>query len=184
MHVPVPEVRCVAVAVAGHVRMMDALPILHSLVVNDEDRTRRLAALALGSLGDDSSVRFLVASTQRGPRSPSPWRPSPRSGDHDGRGDRLRGFALSDDPAIGMAATDVIAHPAPGSAGAPRTPGRRPDNVIVTAAFQRCLLATGTDVPRPTPMGGGLMLHSAVTTSGLIDGLREVVATLASSSGR
>ncbi len=155
MHVPVPEVRCVAVAVAGHVRMMDALPILHSLVVNDEDRdVRRLAALALGSLGDDSSVRFLVASTSADPSLSVALAAIAALGEitTDEAIDVLRGFALSDDPAIGMAATDVIARIP--HLGLPVLRGLRvdaPDNVIVTAAFQRCLLATGTDVPEADP---------------------------------
>ncbi len=155
MHVPVPDVRCVAVAVAGNGRMTKALPALHTLVVVDEDRdVRRLAALALGQIGDDSSVRSLVAATTADPSLSVALAAITALGEiaSDEAIDVLRSFAQSDDAAVNLAAANVIA-------GIPHfgLPVLRelrqvaPQNVAVAAAFQRCLLASGVAEPEADP---------------------------------
>ncbi len=155
MHVPVPDVRCVAVAVAGSRRMARAAPALHTLVVVDEDRdVRRLAALALGRIGDDASVRSLVAATTADPSLSVALAAITALGEiaTEEALDVLRSFAQSDDPAVNMAAADAIAGiPYLGLPVLRELRTTAPRNVAVAAAFQRCLLASRVDDPEDDP---------------------------------
>ncbi len=152
---PLPEVRSVAVAVVGESRIRAALGTLHDLVVNDEDRdVRRLTALALGRIGDDTSVRYLVASTTADPALSVALAAIEALGQitTDEAMEVLCLFAMSDDPAVGMAAANVIADiPLVGLTTLRGLRVKAPRNVSIAAAYQRCVLASGADDPESDP---------------------------------